>query len=423
MAFVCLINSFGSAARQIAKTKSPDDLIRLGQSVEHSLEPFKSLVLSRGGTIISDDISNPVYELNIHHIGDIQALVNRFKEHTKLECWAGIGATMDDAVRAAETAKEQNLDKPFLMQEDIQEEEPPKSLNIAKSEEEELNKSLKNALRGAGVAALLSMGRDAPPVPVEAPAPAPAAAIAKQPQKQVLAPVKLKAPNKVPLRLKDTFAETHDPKTLHYGTNDAMFLIGLTESGLGRDMLHIPQVFSINHPLTGKRMKTDNTAFGHFGMRPWTAFDTFVKHHGRNNVLNEMSQNILKDKTASFRHLSPQAKKQVIDGITNNFMKRFKTDPVFYNQIGQLNLNRLIDKYGKRGENGSVVNPMDVMAGWRYGEFADPNKVQADPMGYKRAIAQRLGEYKKLKGNVDLNFADIFGPSGHEAVMAHLGKE
>ena len=421
MAFVCVSNNFMTVARQTAMTKNPDDLMRLEQSVKHAIEPFKSWTLSRGGTVVSDDPCVSIYEVSVHHIGDIQALVNRFKEHTKLECWSGIGNSMVDAVKAADFAKKKGLDKPFLMEEEINDEQSP-SLNVLKSEgEEDLNKSLKNALRGAGIAALMSMsGHQAKAPDIK---PQEAAIVKPQETKPAPAPVKLDKPRAVPSHLKGTFVENYDPSTLRHGMNDVMHLIGMTESNNGRDMDHRGGLRGVQHPLTDANFGTfSNTAFGHLGFRPWVAFETYVKQYGggskfkgRNLLLNKAAE---KAYGVEFKKLSTQKQKALVDGVTKDFMTRFKSDPALYNKLAMEKMKETMNLFGKRDKTGQhIINPMDVIAGWHYGTGTKPAIVQADPHKYKRLVQSRLQAAFDKESEHKWDFSDLFGKMGHNEMM------
>lgn len=426
-----------SVARHLALTTEPDRLTRMERAVEHAMEAIKSWVLSKGGTIVSDDPCVSIYEVSIHHLGELQVLVDRFKEHTNLECWSGVGNTMADSVRAADFAKKKNLDKPFLMQEDIEDSPQEAPLSVLKSEEEDLNKSLKNKLMGAGAAALLAL-----PVAhyLNRPKPAPVAAVTEQPKtteaKPTPVPTKLNKPLKVAKHLKGTFAENYDRATLHNGTSDAMHLIAMMESRGGKNLLHTQEKQHVNHPLTGERIHVDNTAFGHFGMRPWTAFDASVKAAGGRDAFVQlvtgkpMSELVKVPKMPipapregrlinrkvyenQIKAATLQAKKKVYEKITDLFMGKFKQEPAFYNATAENYMKRLAEKTGEMGKDG-YSNPLDIISSWNQGEFASKDKIKNNPV-YKNMALSRLKEM--LDSGMTLDFTNMFGKAGHDRLI------
>lgn len=400
------------------------------------MEAVKSWALSKGGTVVSDDPCVSIYEVSIHHLGELQVLVNRFKEHTGLECWSGVGNTMADSVRAADFAKKKNLDKPFLMQEDIEDRPQEAPLSVLKSEEEDLNKSLKNKLMGAGAAALLAL-----PVAhyLNKPKPEPVTASTENPNAIKVepppVPMKLDKPLKVAKHLKGTFAENYDRSTLHHGTSDAMWLIGMAESGGGKNLLHTQEKQHVNHPLTGDRIHVDNTAFGHFGMRPWTALDSSVKSAGGRDAFVESMLGKPMSELIKIPALAPRegqtinnkayenqvkiakqrAKKKLYEKTAEAFLKKFKREPAFYNAVAETYLKHLAEKVGEKVENNAgYTNPLDIISSWNQGEFASKEKIKNNPV-YSNLVLSRLKD--ALEHGVNLDFRTMYGQAGHDALI------
>lgn len=431
-------------------TTEPDRLTRMERAVEHAMDAIKSWVLSKGGTVISGDPCVSIYEVGIHHLEELRVLVDRFKEHTNLDCWSGVGNTMADSVRAADFAKKRNLDKPFLMQEDIEDQPQEPPLSVLKSEEEDLNKSLKRTLTGAGIAAILSapiIGSMADKMratqsthPMATASEGAKISSVKQPKtKTKPAPEKSNAPIEVKPHLKGTFVESYKPTTLHHGTNDAMFVIGLAESQGGKDLEHKQEMKLLTHPLTGEKLHIDNTAFAQFGMRPFTALESSVRNlssvgglttDARDRFVEKMlgkpmSELVPAQKIpmvngkinmkayANQKAAIQQAKRGFYEEAANVFMHRFKTEPEFYNDVAMMHLGRVAKIFGKSTKNG-YTNPVDIFSGWNQGEFTKEPQIKNNPK-YRHLILSRLKN--ALEHGMKFDFSPQFGKAGHEALI------
>lgn len=418
MAFVCFSNDFMDRMRRKALTAGPDEVRKFNQHVTNCLNPIKSWALASGGSIVSDDPCVSIYEVSASALSEVGKLLARFKQDSQIECWVGVGSDMVDSVRAADLAKRKNLQKPYLMREEILDEpEPQRQVvkaerellqAIPSAQEENLQKAASDWLKRASIVAMLATGGHAvpPPKPV---APVVASQPEKQPEKQPEAPVRLQKPIKYRNpRYNNTFLSHYNPVTLSHGAGDVLWAINMAESSGGRDFEHMPQRQTVNHPLTNQRVEVDNTAFGHLGLRPMTAFETYVKHMGGRNAYIKSIMPKHPESTIPVK-MTKQKENALGERV---FMKKFYEDPHFYNEVSRLYLNKLIEKFGQKSGD-HVVNPMDVVSAWHYGLYSD--RVKEDPHGYKNKVLGHISN--AAKSGRKLDFSDSFGKEGHDKII------
>lgn len=424
MAFVCFSNDYMDRSRRMSLTSNPDEFRKFNQHVDHCLMPIKSWALACGGSIVSDDPCISIYEVSASALADVPKLLQRFKDDSGLFCWVGVGSDMMDCVRAADLAKRKNLNKPYLMREEILD-EPETQRQVVKNEsdrsllhsvpspQEELQKAIPNWLKRAGIVAMLAGGGH--PHVLAQPSPQKITISAPKQEEAKKAPVKLAKPLKYKnKRFNDTFLSTHHPLTLANGLNDTLWAIHMIESSGGKDLDHMHQMQRVNHPLTQERITVDNTAFGHLGVRPMTAFDAYLKHVGgaKKYINSIFPPNVPKvEGVITSKPLSNKAKTLAAEKA---FMNKFYKDPVFYNEVSQMYLKDLVDKFGKKTSDGHISNPMDVIAAWHYGLYSK-DQPKADPHGYKQKAISHINA--ALKSGKKLDFSDTFGQKGHESIV------
>jgi hypothetical protein len=456
MAFVCFTNNHLQYIQSRRLAGEPDEVRKYMQRLEHCQQPLDSWALAAGGSIVSKDPSHSIYEVPASALAEVGKHQERFAEGTNLDCWVGVGKDMHEAVMAADVAQRKGLKKPLLSQERYEDEPTPRQ--VVKSEPEQLEKSVKNWLKGAAAATLLAGGgmlaskygypqpKTATPVSgVEMEEPEDGSI--RPPLKGEVVPPRLMATQK-PQKRKEprfinnpdhdkTFWAHYEPKTLHQGTNDTLWAIGMGETSGGLQWDHKPAKSNIYHPITGDRMLgVEDTAFGHFGMKPYTAMDAWVNGSGGTRaVRKEVGEELAH--TPLLPYQSPFKLPYSAEQYEENFMNRFKRDPHFYNEIAKMHLKQIIDKHGKKGATG-ISNPFYILNAWHYGKFADKtplmegkkqvvdekgkpvfyNKIAQDPDNYKKLILGHLS--REVRAGKKLNFRDVFGNVGHGQIMKEV---
>jgi hypothetical protein len=422
MVFVSIRNEYANRVRLAVQLKDEVEVHKMVQNVGHALSPLHSWCMANNGKCISDELSHVVFEVPASALTDLERLVNQFKDHTKLDAFAGVGNTVDEAERASEIAEHKYLDHPLLMTEELDESSestyvPPETDDMSKSEivssprlskhvsefeplDKNAKSAIRNALRGLGAAALLASRGHAP-----APAPVAQAPVVEAPKEA--APEYKPSPQKFhkPVRQENpyyrhTFLEEYNPQTVHHGMHDGMWAIVHSESRGGKSMDHgdgynektgkySPELHRIFVP-TKRNLKDsdrevrDNRAFGPYGMRPYTAMDTY--HKNLNGTKDKMGHGDLTEQ---------------------EFIRKFRTDVGFHNELVKQHVDHLVKKFGPQMR--VKEDPLIPFRAFHHGDQkgALPHVLGEKPSDYDPLILRSINQ--GLKAGREFDFTEMYG--------------
>jgi hypothetical protein len=446
MIFVCIKTDYKVRKRLTSDDQKP----LLEQRVDHSFSFFDAWSRNSGGNFCKvsgeDDAEFRLYEATAHSLVDLAKLTDQFRDHTKLDIYVGVGNTEEDAEAAAEIAESKGLRHPLLMTEQLkQEEETTQAPDFKKFEievpyvphvssleplDKDLKSSLRNALKGAGIAAMIATrGHNPPPKltveqpKVEAPkaweygppeslrdqfkytVPAP-----DYPQQKVgetgmvsIRPMKVINPVKHPNPYyQNTWVERVDPTTATHGMHDGMWAIAQAESTGGQDMNHgkgfdpdtrkykpeIHHVYVSNkHYDEGDpKEPRENRAFGVFGFRPYSAMDTYF------NRLKGSKNPRAMDRMEGY-HMSEK-----------EFLNKFRTNFQFHAELVKQHIDDIKHKYRDAME--ATQNPLVLFRAYHLGAQSKPEAVMV-PNKYDELVLR--GVKQGLDAGRDFDFTDMFG--------------
>ena len=441
MIFVCIKTNYKVRKRLTSDDQKP----LLTQRVDHSFSFFDAWSQNSGGKFCEvsgeDNAESRLYEATAHSLVDLAKLTDQFRDHTKLDIYVGVGNTEEDAEAAAEIAESKGLRHPLLMTEQLkQEEETTQAPEFKKFEievphvphvssleplDKDLKSSLRNALKGAGIAAMIAT-RGHTPQPklavekpkVEAPkgwefgppeslkpplkytVPAPVhpeqAAGTSRPVK-VINPVKHPNPY-----YQDSWVEQVNPTTATHGMHDGMWAIAQAESTGGKYMNHgngfdpstgkykpeIHHVYVSNkhYDKGDPKDSRENRAFGVFGFRPYTAMDTYF--NGLRGSKNPSGM-----KRMDGYHMSER-----------QFLHKFRNDFQFHAELVKQHIDDIKHKYRDAME--ATHDPLILFRAYHLGAQSNPQDLMV-PNEYDNLVLR--GIKQGLDAGRDFDFTDMFG--------------
>lgn len=228
-----------------------------------------------------------------------------------------------------------------------------KHLNIPPQGGEPLEKNVKGALAGIGLATAAITGHALfnKPVAQEHPAikitqqekPTKTTSSASKVLEQVTEPVVAK---KQPATKESPYSEWHhetNPKINLGGLHNDLQVLAEIESRSGKSMKH--QMHSSGHPF--------KTAFGPVGFKPMSAFEEYSKTPHLREIYPEYAEKTV-----------PEKDRQIA------FNKEFQTNPDFHNTIANSHWNTLLTKFDNKPEVAAFA--------WRFGRKAAIDALDAD---------------------------------------------
>lgn len=425
MVFACVRTEYANKIRVAVRTHDEDELRRVMQNIDHSFEVFRSWCNSHNGTIVRNDFADSLFEVPVSALMGLQKLMEQFRDHTDLDTFAGVGNTPEEAEDAAEVAEQRRLDHPVLMTEKLNEslESSLPAKDMSKAEEEfvlppppdiphesqyePLDKALKHdigrALRGLGVAAMLaSRGDNYQPVTEKAP-------IEEVPEwlkgftgpQQVTAPLRHFKPQKQDNPYyRHTFLENYHPQSVHLGMHDGLWAITHAESNGGKMLDHgdgfnsktgeyKPELHSLYIPQKrnlreSDREVRDNRAWGPYGMRPYTAMETYHKDY--NGTKFKMGEGELSEK---------------------DFLHKFKTDVHFHNEVVKHHLDHLVQKF--KPQMKALGDPLIPFRAYHHGDqkAALPHIMGEKKSDYDELVLRSINQ--GLKAGRQFDFTPVYG--------------
>lgn len=425
MVFVSVRNEYADRVKIAVQLKDEVEIHKMNQNVDHAWEPMRSWCMAANGKCVQNELSHMIFEVPVSALTDLQRLMTQFQDHTDFYTFAGVGNTVDDAERASEIAEQKHLEHPLLMTEELDESSestyvPPETHDMSKmeiisaprlnkhvSEFEPLDKNAKvairNALRGLGAAALLA-SRGHSPAPVQEKPP-----IEEVPEylREFVGPEYNPAPMKMRKPVaqdnpynKHTFLEEYNQQTVHHGMHDGMWAIVHSESRGGKSMNHgegynektgsyKPELHRLFVPMKRNLKDSDrevreNRAFGPYGMRPYTAMDTY--HKNLNGTKEKMGYGELNEQ---------------------QFLQKFRKDVGFHNEIVKHHVDHLVKKF--RPEMERIGDPLIPFRAYHHGDQKEalPKITGQKPSDYDPLILRSINQ--GLKAGRRFDFTDMFG--------------
>ena len=436
MVFACVRTEYADKVRVAVRTHEEDELRRMMQNIDHSFEVFRSWCSTNNGTIVRNDFADSVFEVPVSALVDLQKLMTQFRDHTDLDTFAGVGNTIEEAESAADVAEQRRLDHPVLMTEQLNEslESSLPAPDMSKAEEEfvlppvpdiphesqyePLDKGLKQnigrALRGLGVAAMLASRGNNPQQLMDKPP------IEEVPEwlrefvgpQQVTAPLKMLHPQKHDNPYyRHTFLEQYNPHSVHLGMHDGLWAIVHAESNGGKMLDHgdgfnektghyKPELHSLFIPQKrnlhdSDREVRDNRAWGPYGMRPYTAMETYHKDY--NSTKFKMGEGELSEK---------------------QFLDKFKKDLHFHNEVVKHHVDHLVEKF--KPQMKALGDPLIPFRAYHHGDqkAALPHIMGEKKSDYDALVLRSINQ--GLKAGREFDFTPMFG---NDAWGRHMGQK